>query len=197
MCVDASRALALASTVACAADHTQRAEALARQLHAQNLYNVPASFAGAVHDVCEGRLPVDRRDIRGFPELEGLEAPDEEDCDLEPEASVPGLAWGGFVGGQSAPRQEPLSSQREDSLRGPAIHRPVEGQEVPREGVATVQGVLLPCICILDAGEAGSTAEFACQGHSACNCLLVAAEGHSVLDAVPDFEGLVSEALRF
>ena len=107
------------------------------------------------------------------------------------------LGGGGFVGGQSAPRQEPLSSQREDSLRGPAIHRPVEGQEVPREGVATVQGVLLPCICILDAGEAGSTAEFACQGHSACNCLLVAAEGHSVLDAVPDFEGLVSEALRF
>ena len=71
MCVDAMLALVLASTVACAADHVQRAEALARQLHAQNLYNVPASFAWAVHDVCEGRLPVDRKDIRLFPELDG------------------------------------------------------------------------------------------------------------------------------
>ena len=107
MCVDATLALVLASTVACATDHVHRAEALARQLHAQNLYNVPASFAWAVHDVCEGRLPVERRDAGGFPELEGLEGPDEEDCDLEPEASVPGLAWGDSSVARAHPARSP------------------------------------------------------------------------------------------
>ena len=135
--MDTSSPLVLSTTIASAANNIEATEALPGQLLGDDVADINAFLARAMHEVGEHDVLHDRRVFTGLPLRWRFEGPHIHDSDLEPEATKARLLRWALVGRQGTPCQQPLLSQVEPLVGGPSVHRPIEDQEVLSESVTT------------------------------------------------------------